>query len=194
MKKKTVEVLTTEKLGAITREYNKKVVEDGTAPYTGWTGTNRKAGATDSEIKTAILAELKKNGIQATARQRGTYITALTFTVKVPKEFQVTETEYIEAEMKKRFNRRYFWMVPDGDTIRNDELYNLPMDEINAIKAYTFKREYQRAIENKDGETVKPEYIEAVKAIVNSFNADHSDTMTDYFDRAIYDNYKWKIA
>lgn len=194
MKKKTVEVLTAEKLKAITAEYNKKVVEDGTAPYTGWTGTNRKAGATDAELKTAILAELKKNGIQATARQRGTYITALTFTVKVPKEFQVTETEYIETEMKKRFNRRYFWMVPDGDTIRNDELYNLPMDEINAIKTYTFKREYQRAIENKDGETVKPEYIEAVKAIVKSFNADHSDTMTDYFDRAIYDNYKWKIA
>ena len=194
MKKKTVEVLTTEKLGAITREYNKKVVEDGTAPYTGWTGTNHKYYGSDAELKKAILAELKKNGIQATARQRGTYITALTFTVKVPKEFQVTEAEYIEAEMKNRFNRRYFWMVPDGDTIRNDELYNLPMDKINAIKAYTFKREYQRAIENKDGETVKPEYIEAVKAIVNSFNADHSDTMTDYFDRAIYDNYKWKIA
>ena len=194
MKKKTVEVLTAEKLKAITAEYNKKVVEDGTAPYTGWTGTNYKYYGSDAELKKAILAELKKNGFQATARQRGTYITALTFTVKVPKEFTVTETEYIETEMKNRFNRRYFWMIPDGDTIRNDELYNLPMDEINAIKAYTFKREYQRAIENKDGETVKPEYIEAVKAIVNSFNADHSDTMTDYFDRAIYDNYKWKIA
>ena len=192
MKKK--EVLTAEKLKAITAEYNKKVVEDGTAPYTGWTGTNRKAGATDAELKKAILAELKKNGIQATARQRGTYITALTFTVKVPKEFTVTEAEYIEAEMKKRFNRRYFWMVPDSDTIRNDELYNLPMDEINAIKAYTFKREYERAIEEKGGETVKPEFIEAVKAIVKTFNADHSDIMTDYFDRAIYDNYKWKIA
>lgn len=194
MKKKTVEVLTAEKLKAITAEYNKKVVEDGTDLYRGWTGTNRKAGATDAEIKTAILAELKKNGIQATARQKGTYITALTFTVKVPKEFTVTETEYIETEMKNRFTRRYFWMVPDGDTIRNDELYNLPTDEINAIKAYTFKREYERAIENKDGETVKPEYIEAVKAIVNSFNADHSNAMTDYFDRAIYDSYRWKIA
>ncbi len=192
MKKK--EVLTAEKLKAITAKYNKKVVEDGTDLYRGWTGANRKAGATDAEIKTAILTELKKNGIQATARQRGTYITALTFTVKVPKEFQVTETEYIEAEMKKRFNRRYFWMIPGGDTIRNDELYNLPMDEINAIKAYTFKREYQRAIENKDGETVKPEYIEAVKAIVKSFNADHTNSMIDYFDRAIYDGYKWKIA
>lgn len=194
MKKKTVEVLTAEKLMEITAEYNKKVVEDGTDLYRGWTGTNYKAGTTDAELKTAILAELKKNGIQATARQKGTYITALTFTVKVPKEFQATEAEYIETEMKNRFNRRYYWLTPDGGTIGNDELYNLPMDEINAIKEYTFKREYHRAIEYKDGETVKPEYIEAVKAIVNSFNADHSNTMMDYFDRAIYDNYKWKIA
>ena len=194
MKKKTVEVLTAEKLKAITAEYNKKVVEDGTAPYTGWTGTNHKYYGSDAELKKAILAELKKNGIQATARQRGTYITALTFTVKVPKEFQVTEPEYIETEMKKRFNRRYYWITPDGGTVRNDELLNMPENERNAVKAYTFKREYQRAIENKDGETVKPEYIEAVKAIVKSFNADHSDTMADYFDRAIYDSYKWKIA
>lgn len=191
MKKKTIEVLTVEKLKAITAEYNKKVVKDDT----GWTGTTHKYYGSDAELKKAILAELNKNGIQATARQHGTYITALTFTVKVPKEFQFTETEYIESEMKKRFNRRYFWMIPDGDTIRNDELYNLPMDEINAIKEYTFKREYQSAINDKDGETVvKPEYIETVKAIVNSFNADHSDIMADYFDRAIYDDYKWKIA
>lgn len=194
MKNKVVEILTTEKLGAIIEEYKKKILQDGAEPYTGWTGTNHKYFGSDAELKKAILAELKKNGIQATARQRGTYITVITFTVKVPEEFTETETEYIGAEMKNRFNHRYYWLTPVGGTIRNDDFLNLPEDERNTVKEYTFKREYQRAVEEMNGDFIKPEFREAVKAIVNSFNADHSDTMTDYFDRAIYDNYKWKKA
>ena len=37
-------------------------------------------------------------------------------------------------------------------------------------------------------------FEQVVKAIVSSFNSDHSNSMVDYFERGFYDHYKWLAA
>lgn len=126
---------TVERLNSIKDGYTFKQTGEGL--YSGWTGCHN-GDLYGQELKKAILAELKKNGFKATARERSScYHTAFIFTVKVPAE-----------------------MI---DTCR---------DRVEPVKAFE----------------------DTVKAIVSSFNSDHSNSMIDYFDRGFYDSYKWIAA
>ena len=141
-------------------------------------------------MKKAILAELKKNGFSATARSgRGGYTDSFTFTVKVPEAFTISEADYIKTETEGRaaFRGVYWYTTPAGESIHRDAL---PYDyeERQPILEETARRAYRDSVANQSGENVAEVFKKAVRAIVTSFNSDHSDSMTDYFDRGFYEN------
>ena len=184
--------LTAEDLEAITAKYAEMVTADGEGIYSGYTGANGR-GLYGQDLKKAILAELKKNGFSATARSgRGGYTDSFTFTVKVPEAFVISEADYIRAETEGRTTVRsvYWYTTPAGQSIHRDAL---PYDyeERQPILEETARRIYRDSVANQSGENVAEVFKRAVKTIVTSFNSDHSDSMTDYFDRGIYDWYRW---
>lgn len=191
--KEAATALTVERLNEIVEGYTFKQTGEGI--YTGWTGCNAKQYRSDDDLKAAIIAELKKNGIKATGRKnRAGYLTSFTFTVTVPEQFQVTEDQYIETEMSKGASgRRIWWTKPDGSDIFHEMLFTLPAEEIDEIRRATYRAEYRSALQYGDDAIAAPEFVKTVKTIVDSFNSDHSNSMIDYFDRDIYDSYKWKF-
>lgn len=191
--KKAASALTVEKLNQIQEGYTFKQTGEGI--YSGWTGCNAKQYRDSNELKAAIIAELKKNGIKATGRQgRGGYLTSFLFTVTVPEQFQVSEDQYIETEMNKGASgRRIWWTKPDGSDIFHEMLFALPAEEIDEIRRATYRAEYRSALRYGDDAIADPEFVKTVKVIVDSFNSDHTNSMIDYFDRDIYDSYKWKF-
>lgn len=189
---KTKQALTFDGLDKIKEGYTFKA--DGVGIYAGWTGCNNVA-IYGKELKDAIIAELKKNGIKATARQgRGGYTDSFTFTITVPEQFFVPEAEYIKRMFEAHTDNRYFWRNPEGGAIHSDLFWNLEEAERQAIREYNYKKDYEKALEDGDDNFVEPAFVDAVKTIISSFNSDHSDTMTDYFDRKFYDWYRWKTA
>lgn len=184
--------LTAEALEAITAKYSEMITADGEGIYAGYTGANGR-GLYGQDLKKAILAELKKNGFSATARSgRGGYTDSFTFTVKVPAAFTISESDYIKAETEGHATIRglYWYTTPAGESIHRDAL---PYDyeERQPILEETARRIYRDSVADQSGENVAQVFKKAVKAIVTSFNSDHSDSMTDYFDRGIYDWYRW---
>lgn len=190
--KEAAAALTVEKLNAIKEGYTFR--ETGEGLYAGWTGCNN-APIYGQELKKAIIAELKKNGIKATAREhRGGYTDSFTFTITVPEAFRVSKDEYIAAEMEKPNFGRAWWYDKNGASVHCDKLWNMSAEEREAIQRETYRREYEYAEANRDAATVLPEFVSVVKMIVSSFNSDHSNCMIDYFDRGFYDRYEWKIT
>ena len=184
--------LTVEKLNQIKEGYTFKATGEGI--YSGWTGCNN-SNLFGTELKKAILAELKKNGIKATARQRrGGYTDSFTFTITIPEQFRVTEEEYIKEMFNNHPDNRFWWLNPDGGDIHRDAFYGLDGDEQERVRIFNYKQDYERALMNGDNILAKQEFVDTVKAIIRSFNSDHSDSQTDYFDRGFYDWYIWKIA
>lgn len=185
--------MTVARLNQIKEGYSFKATGEGI--YAGWTGNNYSS-LCGQDLKKAIIAELKKNGIKATGREGGNYLcTQYTFTITVPEEFRVSEDEYICNEMeRKSWGGRFWYYKPDGSQIHRDALFNLSDAEITEIRRETARREYASAVSEQKDATVKPEFVEAVKVIVGSFNSDHSNSQIDYFDRSFYESYRWKIA
>ena len=187
------EKFTLERLQKIRDCYTFEVTEAGTR-YEGWCGCNEQRYNTDQELKKAILTEFKRHGIKATARSgRGGLLTAFTFTITVPAECVISEADYIEAN-KNKISGRSWYQDADGRDVHRDALFDLEEQERDRIIINTLSNEYKYSIANGRGLHVLPEFVETVKAIVNSFNHDNSDSTTDYFDRGIYDDYRWKAA
>lgn len=185
--------LTVEKLNEIMEGYTFQRTGEGI--YAGWTGCNANQYRDTDELKAAIIAELKKNGIKATGRKnRAGYLTSFTFTVTVPEQFQVSEEQYIERQMAaETISHRLWWKKPDGSDIFHEMLFGLPTEEVDEIRRATYQADYRSAERYGDDAIVDPEFVKTVKTIVDSFNSDHSNSMVDYFDRGIYDSYKWKF-
>lgn len=159
---------------------------DGEGRYSGWTGDNATCGLYGKELKNAIVAELKRNGIKATGRTgRGGYTDSFTFTITIPKEQQISLEEYTEATKN---DRRISYWTADGKRI--DNIWSLPYDEMMAVRAETCRREY----EEDDAAKASKSFKELVKKIVASFNSNHSDVYTDYFDVGFYAYYEYKAA
>ena len=182
--------MTVERMNAIKAGYTFR--ETGEGIYSGWAGCNEKLSLYGQGLKKAILSELKKNGIVATARSgRGGYTDSFTFTITVPEECQVSQEEYVAEEML-HWGPRCWYLKPEGGDIHRDVLASLPDDKCNAIRKYTIETEYKNSVRDGGTAFVKSEFVDLVKTIVSSFNHDNSDSMTDYFDHGFYDWYRWK--
>ena len=163
------------------------VTADGEGLYAGWVGCN-DGNLYGQELKKAILAELKKNGIKATARDRSSIMhTAFVFTVKVPAEMIDTAEAYADRMAHHGSLIPYWVYNASGECIHRDDL---PM-EFEARKAALL--EHARHVYSCRVEPVEA-FEKAVKSIVSSFNSDHSNSMIDYFDRGFYDRYNWVAA
>lgn len=180
--------LTVEQMQEAASQYTFR--ETGEGMYAGWTGCNCEGlNLTGQKLKKAILAELKKNGIRATARSGRGYTDSFTFTIRVPQECRLSLEEYIEIEQHKTSGRFWYRDATNGKDIHRDALWDLPEEERERIIREQLTMEYNRA-----GVVPVDEFIKLVHAIVNSFNSDHSNGMVDYFDRGFYDWYEWKAA
>lgn len=177
---------TVERLNSIKAGYTFEQTGEGL--YAGWTGCNDSDKLYGQALKKAILAELKKNGIKATARERsGGYHTHFTFTVKVPAEMVETPEAYAERLANGDESAPY-WVYDEagGSTTRDD----LPVEyeaRAAAFLAHAWHVYRGKTVPVKDFE-------ETVKVIVSSFNSDHSNSQIDYFDVGFYTAYNWVAA
>lgn len=177
---------TAERLSSIKAGYTFDATGEGL--YSGWTGCNAYEPLYGQELKKAIIAELRKNGIKATARERSDcYHTSFTFTVKVPAEMIETAEAYADRMLHQGSAIPYWVYDETGKCIPRDDL-PYEWEERKAILTAHARYTYRDCVEPVEA------FEETVKAIVSSFNSDHSNGMVDYFDRGFYDNYKWKAA
>ncbi len=176
---------TVERLNSIKDGYTFKRTGEGL--YTGWTGCN-SGDLYGQKLKKAILAELKKNGIKATARERSScYHTAFTFTVKVPAEMIDTAEAYANR-MLHNGSLVPAWVYDEtGECIHREALPYEWEARASILTAHA-RHVYRDRVEPVEA------FEDTVKAIVSSFNSDHSNSMVDYFDRGFYDSYKWIAA
>lgn len=182
--------LTVERMNQISEQYTFRAT--GAGLYAGWNGCNSATHLYGLELKNAILAELKKNGIRATASQRrGGYTDSFTFSVRVPEECQVGEEKYIADRMGQAWGGRSWWTGPDGRLVFRDDLFTMPAEECDAIRRETYRTEYRNACQNGGDAIASQDFRALVATIVSSFNSDHSNSMTDYFDVGFYAKFKW---
>lgn len=155
----------------------------------GWHGSKSHLRTYDDDkLKALIIGELKKNGIKATARKgRGGYTTSFTFTIKVDNDDIETEQEYIERK-EQNYYRAYGFTDAKGNFYHRTQWDELNGDDFRRIREEHYHREYN------NGVYPKPEIIKMVESIVDSFNYNHSDVYTDYFDVGFYEHYDYKRA
>ena len=184
--------LTIEKMQEAAKGYTFK--ETGEGLYAGWTGCNCEGlNLTGQELKKAIIAELKKHGIKATARSGRGYYDSFDFTIRVPAEFTVSKAEYIE---KRKQDLRIPTWIRDRNTgkdIHSDALWDMSEEDRNNL--LTGQYEYEYEWKTRDGEVLPTDQFRSfVETVVNSFNSDHSNGMIDYFDVGFYKSFTWKAA
>ena len=172
----------------------RKSLEEITAEYyhirddEGWHGSKSNLRTwDDKKLKALIIGELKKNGIHATGRiGRGGYTTSFTFTIKLGIDDIETEEEYIERKEENYFTA-YGFTDAKGNYYHCTQWDNLSSEEFARIRREHYHREYNSRVNPKQ------EIIKIVEAIVDSFNYNHSDVMTDYFDVGFYEHYEYKM-
>jgi len=177
--------------------------EPGTI-YEGWRGGNAKKWRDNKELKSLILADLKKCGIKASIRfNNGGYLTALTLTITINpdhiKDFKTWKMENFKIDF-------YGWNYYTNDAGKIEYIYGDAINTNNAdLLENIAKTEYKMTVENlttcgtyskkikdiltNDGNAI----IEAATSILNSYNSDNSNAQIDYFDRAFYDHIAIKI-
>lgn len=173
--------------------------------YDGWKGGNRSRWSTDQELKALLTADFKKARIPATTRfGRSGYCTSLTVTIKItPDEIVPFETF---RETYKIPASGWLHYTDDDNSIRDifaEEFWRKDQNARSEMTAKICRAEYNLAMQRLtsygqiDTGIVTPaaaaKYKTAQK-IVNSYNRDCSNSMVDYFDRSIYDSYRFKIA
>lgn len=179
--KKTA-IRTVEDLNKIAEGYTFE--QTGEGRYAGWTGCNYDATKhlERQEKKKAMLAELKKHGIKATCRtSHGSYY----FTVTVPDNMKMSEEEYIKNMMNDRAD--YWYTDLEGNQYHRNDIQDMDYEETQRIKAEHYARMYRE-------KTAVPckEFRKFVETVIRSFNHDHSDVYTDYFDVGFYSSFDWK--
>lgn len=180
---------------------------DGGGLYDGWEGGNNKKWHSDKELKSLLLSDFKRAGISATIRFRDAgYLTSLTVTIKISPE-EIASYEEFAARYIIRCTGWLYYTDEDGKTrdIYSDEFWKMSGDERDAlednIKRTAYRMQVDRLTDSDHyhgGEDVLTEAgnkkFDTVRAIVNSYNRDCSNSQVDYFDRDIYDHYAFKIA
>ena len=173
----------------------------------GFVGEHSHEWHDEKELKSMLLSDFKRLGINGVTikRARAGYLTALDITIPA------YESDFISLDQfKKDFeitgNGWIYFTDENGktDSIYSDKYYNMPSDEQHRLKekAALYAYNYQKSggsinkycLDQYNAFT--PEFLNKVKAVmmvVNSYNSDESNSMVDYFDRAIYDDYYIKV-
>lgn len=176
--------------------------------YQGWQGGNNRKWSSEQELKQFILADFKKAGIKATIKfGRGGYLTSFTCTIQFNESEIITEDEYA-ATAEDRSVVGFGWIDyidQDGNrqTIHHDSLYG--REDFYQIMDSAKRLHYRNRVSDaRRGYTVHhiPDFLnESAKArfalakkIVASYNRDCTNSMIDYFDRDIYDDYAIKFV
>lgn len=190
------------------------VRETGTAPYDGWTG-NQNQNLYGNELTRAIRQDLQKvlcegerplKKSDISIRQgRGGYTTSLYITIKTDRHGDIMATD---EEIRQRVidsvrhgERRWvgatFNMYYDLYRAKSDEEQRqIENDTADAVLA-SIKGDININHYHIDDEEILSDFgkqvFKACEQVVDAYNSDHSDIMTDYFDRGIYDNYELRI-
>lgn len=178
--------------------------------YEGWRGGNNRKWSTEQELKKFILADCKKAGIKASIRfNRAGYLTSLTCTVQISESEIITEDEFA-ASAEDRTIIGFGWIDyidrnGERQTIHQDHVFNGKNTDW-AFIVDSAKRLYyrDRLADARRGciiygtvdflsESGKKKFG-LVKQIIASYNRDCTNSMIDYFDRDIYDDYCIKFT
>lgn len=146
-------------------------VTDGDPLYSGWQGGNNKCWHSVDELKKNLSADFKKAHIKATIRKRNSgYLTAIAVTVTINRDDIKSFEEYTncDTEDKRRSYECLMHNVECGYQVRRSLL--------EILKGESFKK------------------FSLVLDIVDSYNRDTTNSMIDYFDRDIYDDFYVKVV
>lgn len=185
------------------------VVDPGTL-YEGIEGGNYNKWRGYDDLKAKLAAIFKRDGLKVSMKRKcDGYLLAICFTVTLSTDCFIPYDEwrkkffgealrgswlyYTDEDGKTRdIFAEKFWAITDADereklaeNIRRT-FYDMERDRIT------------RGAEIHGKETTLSESslakLDRVRSVVASFNRDCSNSMVDYFDRAIYDDYSVKIA
>lgn len=194
-----------------------KKIENG-GLYDGWEGANARAWKSREELKALLLADFRRAGIRATVRaRRSGYNEKITVTVRIApdeiKTFEEWRDEYRGNDIDFidylfGFGGWICYCAEDGQykNIHSDTLHAMPEAERAELAGIIVRGVYRRFVDieqdantyfKKSASVLKKSAAERLKlteAIVNTYNHDCSNSMIDYFDRWIYDDYCVKIA
>lgn len=187
-----------------------ETIATGEGLYSGWTGGNAKTWGYDSKVlKQFLQQDFKKAGIKATFRFPNCgCLTSLYTTITINHSHIKTYDEYRD-DFQMRCGTWYSITDENGrkQSLFSDRYFEAEGEEQEALRANIIQTEYELDIErlakghtygghgaldilNEAGNKI---YTTA-QLIVQSYNSDHSNSMIDYFDRDIYDNYCFKLA
>lgn len=193
---------------------NFTVQETGIAPYNGWTG-NQNQNLYGKELTKAIRQDLqrvlcegekplKKSDISI-RQGRGGYTTSLYITIKTDRhsDIMATDKEIKERVIDSVRRGRRNWVGKTYSTHRDvyrskseEEQQQIEDDTASAVLG-GIKGDISINHYHLDKEEILSDYgkqvFKACEQVVNAYNSDHSDIMSDYFDRGIYDNYELRI-
>lgn len=193
-----------------------KKIEDG-GLYDGWEGANARFWKDRKELKALILKDFKRAGIRATIRaDKSGYSEKLVVTVQISendvKTFEEWRQDYNGDDLNFIYYLFHFdradYMTEEGkySSISCEDLAKMPEEPKNELCKLILKSTYDRCIRiqqsanswwQKSESVLKQSALDRLKlaeAIVSTYNHDCSNSMIDYFDRWIYDDYCVKIA
>lgn len=183
---------------------------DGGGLYDGWQGGNNRKWSGDKELKAFLMDDFKKAGIKATVRfRRAGYLTAITVTMTISKSEIKTLEQFREGyEVKPAFYNWLQYTDEDGhlQDLHVDKYYTLEGEEREKMTKNIMETDYRLTVNRLDCSGVGHSDYESIltapaanrfkilQEIVASYNRDCSNSMVDYFDRDIYDDYCFKIV
>ena len=185
-----------------------KEVDPGTL-YAGWEGGNNHKWRDDKELKSCLLSDFRKAGIKATIRfNRAGHLTSITATMTIYADEIKSFDEWVGDNDFYNLTRGWGWLSwtdEDGhhDIFAERFYYDISDDERERLKPLILQHVYKCHVDRLTTSDTKDETIlkdsartrfDLLKTIVASYNRDCSNAMIDYFDRAIYDNYSFKIV
>ena len=184
---------------------------DGGGLYDGWEGGNNKKWSNDDQLKAYLKEDFKKAGIKATIKSRRSgYLTALVFTMTIKADEIKSYEEYKEVfDLGKCCGFHWYYYTDEEGKIRDihhDKLFDYQGKEFEEMKENICRTSYEMTKErltsygcsHSDYDYILRENaakrFEVLQKIVSSYNRDCTNSMVDYFDRDIYDDYCFKIA
>lgn len=147
---------------------------------------------------------LKKSDVSV-RQGRGGYTTSLYITIKTDRHSNIiaTDKEIRERVIDSVRRGQRNWVGKTFNIYRDnyratsdEEQRRIEEDTANAVLA-SIKGDININHYHLDKEEILSDYgkqvFKACEQVVNAYNSDHSDMMSDYFDRGIYDSYELRI-
>lgn len=206
--------------GFATEEQIKNAINEETAPisfetveagtiYEGWKGNRTSEWRTVEDLKKLLQVEFKKAGLKVSIRQqRAGYLTSLFFTISLPASSVRSFESWREEHEQKAFRSGWLYYTDEDGKIKDifsEKFYSLPnCEETEALRENIVKTCYELNIKHLSSNSCGLPSLDClteearnkvltVQEIVSSFNHDQTNSMIDYFDRDIYDDYGIKL-